>query len=255
MRKMTGVMLEDMTWVEIRDAIAAGKRSAVLAVASMEQHGPALPIKTDAMLGRGMGRALALELGDALVAPVVYPGCSGHHETWPGTLSLSAELLGELVGAFVEGLARSGFEEIVLFPSHGGNFEPLREMLPGIRGRAGNAEVVDLLDFGSLLDTWFEVIERHGWTDRTPPHADIIETSIVMYLEPEAVRVEMMEAGFVGTPDLGELLDRGLAAFTDNGVLGDPRGATPQLGEELIDAWVCVAAEEIRRRREERSEF
>ncbi|MFO7942465.1 MAG: creatininase family protein [Bacillota bacterium] len=249
---MTEVMLENMTWMEIRDAIAAGKRTAVVAVASIEQHGPALPIKTDAMLGRGMARALARKLGDALVAPVVYPGCSDHHTAWPGTLTISRELLGELVGAFVEGLARSGFEEIVLFPSHGGNFEPLREMLPGIRGRAKDAEVVDLLDFGSLLDTWFGVIERHGRSDRTPPHADIIETSIVMHLGPEAVRVDRMEPGFVGTPDLGELLDRGLAAFTDNGVLGDPRGANPQLGEELIDAWVDVAAEEIHRRREER---
>ena len=249
---MNGFMLEEMTWVEIEAAVRGGKRSAILAVASIEQHGPALPLNTDVLLGRGLARALARELGDALVAPILYPGCSDHHLAWPGTVSIPPEVLAELVGGVAEGLARAGFEEIVLFPSHGGNFAPLREALPAIRSRAADAEVLDLLDVRAVLEAWFEVLERHGWEDRTPPHADIIETSMMMVLAPGTVRTEEMQRGFVGRPDLEELTERGLQAFTDNGVLGDPRGASPEMGRELIAAWVEYAAGEIRWRRSER---
>ena len=249
---MRELMLEEMTWVEIEAEVRGGKRSAILAVASVEQHGPALPLNTDVVLGRGLARSLARELGDALVAPILYPGCSDHHLAWPGTVSISPGVLAELVGSVAGGLARAGFEEIVLFPSHGGNFAPLREALPSIRGRAADAEIVDLLDFRAVLEAWFEVLERHGWEDRTPPHADIIETSMMMVLAPEAVRAAKMQRGFVGRPDLEELTGRGLQAFTENGVLGDPRGATPEMGRELISAWVHYAAGEIRWRRSER---
>ncbi len=249
---MQHMTMEDMTWVELETAIAKGSRTAILAVASIEQHGPALPLNTDAILGRGLASALAEELGDALVAPVVYPGCSDHHLAWPGTLSVTAEVLGEVVGGVVSCLSKAGFTEIILFPSHGGNFDPLRGALPEIRAMAADAEIVDLLDFRAVLDAWFGVLDRHGYGDRTPPHADIIETSMMMCLAPDTVRSERLERGFVGNPELGDLTGRGLDAFTENGVLGDPRGASPELGRDLLEAWVDYAAGEIRWRRAER---
>ncbi len=244
--------LEDMTWPEIRAAIEGGQRTVIVAVASMEQHGPALPVNTDAVIGDAQAAALARELGDALVAPVVYPGCSDHHLAWPGTLSVPREVLADVLGGVVEGLARAGFEEIILFPSHGGNFDPVRAALPAIRQRALQAEVVDLLDIRAVLEAWFSVTAAHGFPDRTPPHADLIETSMMLYLRPDSVRADRLERGFVGQPDFTVMMREGLQHYTDNGVLGDPRGASPGIGKDLIDAWVRYAAEEIRRRRMER---
>src|SRR5579884_3284469 len=125
MRKSQAVMIERMTWPEIGDAIASGKRTAIIVAASTEQHGPHLSEATDAVLGEETACRLARRLGDALVAPVIRPGCSDHHLAFPGTISISAELLMDLLDAYVESLRRHGFTTFIVFSSHGGNFHVL----------------------------------------------------------------------------------------------------------------------------------
>ncbi len=248
---MSGVLMQEMTWPEIRDALARGKTSVVLAVASVEQHGPALPLNTDEEIGRALAVEVARCLGDALVGPVVVPGCSEHHMAWPGTISLPAEVLVSLIIHYVKSLSRHGFREIILFAAHGGNFGPLAARLEDIRRAARPARVIDLLDAQSLFGAWFEVLRDFGRADRTLPHADVMETSLMMYLRPELVREGRLEVGFTGTFDLEELTRRGLQSFTRNGVLGDPRGASPALGRALIERVGRKMADEIRRRREQ----
>jgi len=65
------VLIEEMTWPAVRDAIAGGKRRVIVMLGAMEQHGPHLPIGVDTYLGYATGERLARRLGDALVAPVV----------------------------------------------------------------------------------------------------------------------------------------------------------------------------------------
>ena len=72
------VLLERMTWPEVEAAIAAGRTRALICVAATEQHGPHLPEGTDAWLGEELARRVAHALGDALVAPIIRPGCSEH---------------------------------------------------------------------------------------------------------------------------------------------------------------------------------
>src|ERR671939_269900 len=95
------VLIEHMTWPEIEDAIKRGKRTAIVVAASSEQHGPHLPEATDALLGEELGARLAHRLGDALVAPVIRPGCSEHHMGFPGTISISADTLMTLLDDYV----------------------------------------------------------------------------------------------------------------------------------------------------------
>lgn len=243
------VLMETMTWAEIRQALQAGKTTALLAVASTEQHGPALPLNTDEEIGRALAVEVALELGDALVAPVVAPGCSDHHLAWPGTVSVPPDLLVALVGHHLRNLAAHGFREVVLFSSHGGNFGPLRGRLEELRAAVGSARLIDLLDPDWFFGVWFGVLRAHGRQDVTLPHADVMETAMMMYLRPELVRLDKVEPGFTGTVPLDELTARGLAAFTANGVLGDPRGATPELGRALVTGIARAMVAEIQRRR------
>src|SRR5918912_314656 len=98
------VLIEHMTWPEIEDAIKRGKRTAIVVAASSEQHGPHLPEATDALLGEELGARLAHRLGDALVAPVIRPGCSEHHMAFAGSLTISAELLAAILDAYVKSL-------------------------------------------------------------------------------------------------------------------------------------------------------
>ncbi len=242
--------MEAMTWPEIRYALQAGKTTAVLAVASTEQHGPALPLTTDEEIGRALAVEVALALGDALAAPVVAPGCSDHHLAWPGTVSIPPDLLAELVSHHLRNLAGHGFREIVLFSSHGGNFGPLGSRLQQLRAAAGSARLIDLLDPDWFFDAWFTVLRAHGRQEVTLPHADVMETAMMLYLRPELVRQDKLEPGFTGTVRLDELTARGLSAFTPNGVLGDPRGATAELGRALLEGLARAMVAEIRRRRQ-----
>jgi hypothetical protein len=126
------VFLERMTWPEIEAAIAAGYTRAVVCLAASEQHGPHLPEGTDAWLGQELAGRLARALGDALVAPVIRPGCSEHHLGFAGTITVPVDVLVALLDAYVDSLSRHGFERFLVFPSHGGNLPALTNW-PGRR--------------------------------------------------------------------------------------------------------------------------
>jgi creatinine amidohydrolase len=140
------VLLERMTWQEIGAAIAAGKTTAIIVAGSSEQHGPHLPEGTDAMIGEGLGVRLARKLGNALVAPVIRPGCSDHHLAFPGTVSIAADVLEAIIDGYIASLRRHGFKRFFIFSSHGGNFPVLTEMAK--KGLAHDVVVsADLVSF------------------------------------------------------------------------------------------------------------
>jgi len=228
------VLLERMTWQDIEAAIAGGKTTAIIVAGSSEQHGPHLPEGTDAMIGEGLGVRLAQKLGNALVAPVIRPGCSDHHLTFAGSLSISAELLQGIIDAYLTSLRMHGFQRFFIFSSHGGNFPVLAQMIE--RGLPPDVVVVsDLINFAGVM---LGALRRFGRDDSTIPHADASETGEMLVLQPDLVHMDRAERGYVGKVDPEKLMKEGLKSVTQNGVLGDPVGATEEMGEEVISALV-----------------
>ena len=233
------VRIERMTWMEIGDAIASGKTTAIIVAGSTEQHGPHLPEGTDAMIGEGLAVRLAQKLGNALVAPVIRPGCSDHHLAFPGSLSISGELLLGLLDAYIASLRLHGFRRFVVFSSHGGNFPVLLRMVE--RGVPDDTVVIsNLLEFAGVM---LDALRRFGRDEKTIPHADASETGEMLVLHPDLVHMDRAERGFVGEVDPDKLLREGLKAVTKNGVLGDPVGATSEMGEEVIASLVEYLSE------------
>jgi creatinine amidohydrolase len=233
--------LERLTWTEITEAVAAGMDTAILVAGSIEQHGPHLPCETDCYYGLEMALRTARRLGTALVAPVVRPGCSQHHLGFAGTVSVPPDVLAAVVRAHLRSLIDAGFSRVVLTSSHGGNFVPLAETEPAFRElcAAAGVELVPVLSLQGWIDALKEAPNARGLRQEDMPavQADLIETSIMLALHPEMVRLDRVERGFVGDFDLeGSFAERGLAALTDNGVLGDPTQATAELGAEILDA-------------------
>ena len=113
---------QDMSSEEFAKLDAA-RVIAVLPVAAIEQHGPHLPVATDACINRGvLTRALELMPADlpVTILPLLPVGKSNEHLAFPGTLSLSAETLIRVWTEVGEGVARTGIRKLVLFNSHGG---------------------------------------------------------------------------------------------------------------------------------------
>ena len=243
--------LERMTWPEVRAALDAGRTTVVFACGAVEQHGPHLPLFTDAEHGSELSRRVAIALGDALVAPTVRVGCSEHHMAFPGTISLEESTFAAVLRDYVRSLARHGFRRICVIPSHGGNFAPVARALPVLREAAGeHAHVVAFTDLAAVIDAWVGVAGELGIAERVVGHADVAESSVMLALHPDLVHTEAAEAGHPGplTPELAQrLFTHGMRAIAPNGILGDARGLSAELGERCIAELVAVLVAYFRR--------
>lgn len=219
----------------------------VVAFGAVEQHGPHLPMLVDAEHGTRLAEATARRLGDTLVAPTVRVGCSGHHLAFAGSLSLRRSTLEAVARDYCTSLARHGFRDVILVPTHGGNFAPLGEAAPELDEAAGpDCRVRAFSDLNAILELWTRVVEEEtGHGGRVGGHADIAETALMLAFRPDLVRTERAEAGYTGTVD-DALLERGFRDGFDtvsaNGILGDARGATAELGERLLEEEAALLA-------------
>jgi creatinine amidohydrolase len=242
---MGALDLDTLTWPEVRAAIDAGRDTVVVAFGATEQHGPHLPLGTDALLGDHLARRVADRL-DAFVAPTVRLGCSSHHLAFPGTLSLADATFHAIVADVVRSLARGGFRRVVLLPTHGGNFGPLGAALERL-GPVDGIEVRAVTDVGKLL-----AIPQLGVAEHGVPlgegglHAGEWETSLMLVAEPGLVR-ETREPGYTGDLQdaLGAIFGSGVDAISANGVIGDPAAASAAHGQRYWEALVDLVLEAI----------
>ncbi len=248
-------LLEELSWTDVEARVAAGARTAIIMTASMEQHGPHLPTMTDTAIGYAVGARVAEKLGDALLAPVIRPGCSDHHLAFPGSISIPEPVFIDTVMASVNSLAPHGFTTFVLLSSHGGNFAALEKAAARLRDEFGpkGVTIIDFAGRNALHQTMAAMIgagARFGRPqDVDAIHADLTETSVLLARHRDLVHMDRLETGAMGRIDLDELLTKGLRAITPNGVLGDPRGATAEIGEATIEALADTIVEFVKHRR------
>ena len=217
--------LADLTWPEVD-----GRPLVLVPVGSIEQHGPHLPLDTDTTIAVAVAEAIAIELGgDVVVAPPLSYGSSGEHQAFAGTSSIGTETLRLTVIELVRSMSTWG-GRIVFVNAHGGNVAALSKAV-------------------------FQMIaEQHtvGWvpcaTESVDLHAGTTETSLMLHLRPESVRLERAEAG--ETRPLADimplLMAGGVGAVSPNGVLGDPTGASAEIGERVLAEMTADAVERIR---------
>ncbi len=234
------LLLEEMTWPEVEAALADGYTSVVVAAGAIEQHGRHLPLLVDAARGDRLALEVARRLGRSLVGPTIRVGCSEHHMGFPGTISLRGDTFKAVCLDYVTSLARHGFRTVYLVPSHGGNFAPLATMLEELRtAGAPECEVYAYTDLMEFVGLWVGAVREVApeLTRRVGGHADIAESSEMLCIRPDLVREELAEAGYVGGFDAAlaeRIFGEGLRAVTANGVLGDPRGMSREIGERCI---------------------
>ena len=231
---MTALHLDRMTWAEVKSEINNGRDTVIVPFGSTEQHGRHMPLGTDAVLGDEFGWAVADRL-DAFLAPTVRFGCSEHHLSFPGTISLSEETFQLVVLDVVASLSRHGFRRIFLLPTHGGNFKPLSEAFAKLEP-VENVKVLAFTDLDGLIKAAFESSISSGIDPaQSGAHSGEWETSLMLALRPEQVKMDQAVEGFVG--ELSEIKSKvfdGIQNLDENGVLGDPRPATAEAGEKYL---------------------
>jgi creatinine amidohydrolase len=231
------VLIEEMTWPEVKAAIDGGKRRVIVMLAAMEQHGPHLPIGTDTYLGYATGERLARRLGDALVAPVVSLGYSAGHLPMAGTVSIEEATLGAVIVDVCRSLAHHGFREIILLCSHGGNYRAIRNVLTRLREEHRDIRISTITDFDEWLENTKAFAAREGLDmARLGVHAAQGETSLMLAHRPELVQMDKACEGFIGDASIRwrSKVPPPMDTMSPTGILGDARGSTEELGEKMF---------------------
>jgi creatinine amidohydrolase len=230
------VELQNLTWPEAERLGAAGAVGLV-ALASLEQHGPHLPLATDSLLAERVAHDVAERLpGLVVVAPVVRGGLSTHHLAFPGTVSVPPDAYTGVVVSALQGLERMGISKLALFSWHGGNFGFVGDVVGAWQGEATLAGYSDLNRFLELLlaatrDAGLNVPD-------TDIHAGGLETSMMLAAHADLVRPFDDVTGYTAAEPgwIERLFADGVRPLSESGVLGDVSGARAEVGDALFRA-------------------
>jgi creatinine amidohydrolase len=177
----------EMTWRDFA-ATDMARTVAVLPVAAIEQHGPHLPVGTDAFIGEGyLQRAISRVPADwpALFLPPQTIGASDEHGEYPGTLTLPLETLVGVLTAIGDGVARAGCRKLVFVNAHGGNVPAIDAAALKLRARHAMLCVHASWRRLGYPDRLFSERERvYG------VHGGDAETSLALAFRPETVKID-----------------------------------------------------------------
>jgi creatinine amidohydrolase/Fe(II)-dependent formamide hydrolase-like protein len=235
----SSVWIDDLTWPEVQDAIAAGKRTAIIYAGSSEQNGPHMVIGKHNFIARALAQRIAEELGDALVYPVLPYAITGNaitrtgHMRFPGSVSLPPEAFFGVVRGIARSALTAGFKVVALMGDHGGGQDELalaaKELNAEARGDGARVLFIGDLYAKSRVQMRDILAKRGLPTDED--HAGIPDTSSLLYLETQGQWVRK---------------DKIALADAKNGVRGHPQHASAELGKIYLDLKVDLAVNQIR---------
>ena len=190
------VWIEELTWMEIRDAMKAGKTTALIVAGSTEQNGPYVPTGKHVFVLRATAEAIARKLGDALIAPAI-PFEPGNFSTTPGTIQVRETTYDALVEDQAESLKANGFKHIILIGDSGGNQRGLDRVATKLTTAwAGSGTTVHYIK--EYYDSW--TAADGAWPSLGIPktmdegiHDDYSVNSIIATVDPEKIRLKQRQ--------------------------------------------------------------
>lgn len=234
------LFLEELTWIEVRDALRAGKTTVLIATGGVEQNGPYLAAGKHNYVLRATTAAIARKLGNTLIAPIVAFVPEGQispptsHMKYPSTISVRQSTFQALLTDIAESLQQHGFRQLILIGDSGGNQSGMKAVAEELSAKWANGpakirfipEYYDFYNTG-ILTRWLvaqgihEVDEGH--------HDDVAITAMMMTVDPNTVRMAERRAA---------------GKFSINGVSLDPADKMIALGNKIVEyrADITVAA-------------
>jgi len=231
------VFIEELTWMEIRDAMKAGKTTVIIPTGGVEQNGPYLALGKHNYILRATTEAIARKLGNALVAPIVAFVPEGDiepptsHMKYPGTISLTEETYRRLLIDICASFRAHGFANVVLIGDSGGNQEGMKAVAAELNAKWAGGKtrahfISEYYDYAGV-EKW---LAEQG-IKQTPEgyHDDFAITAQMMVVDPAMVRMkERIAAG----------------KFRINGVDLAPAAKTIEWGKKIVNhrAGITVTA-------------
>ena len=230
----------ELTWPEAKERFQQVD-IALLPVGSVEQHGPHLPLDTDAFDANYLARRIAEACSDPkpLVLPNISYGVSYHHDEFKGTVSISNDTLAKLVYDIGISVSRNGIKKLVIINGHGGNSPALNYAAQMINR---DAHIFVCVDTGETSDVdIYALVETPN-----DVHAGEIETSTTLAVRPHLVKMDQVrrEVPEFSSRYLDFTSKRGVLwyAYTRkisrSGVMGDPTKASAEKGKKIWEMMI-----------------
>jgi creatinine amidohydrolase len=233
------VQLDEMTWTELREALRAGSTTVILPIGGTEQNGPHMALGKHNYRVAALSERIAVQLGNALVAPVLAYVPEGRvappsgHMRFPGTISVPDDAFSGIVAGAARSLRQHGFRDIVLL-GDSGDYQPLLRQLSQRLNRewAGSpARVHHIHAYYLAASADFpQLLRARGVPDaQIGIHAGLADTSLTMAIDATRVRAQ-----------------RPASPPPDSGVTGDPSQASAALGQLGVELVISKSVAAIR---------
>jgi len=236
------VMIEALTWPEIKARMEAGATTIIVPTGGTEQNGPHMVLGKHNTIIRYTAEAIARRIGNILVAPVLAYVPEGRwdppegHMRFPGSISLPDPVYEAVLESTVRSFAAEGFKTVLFLGDSGPNQRPQAAVALRLDAelRARGIRVYQIGDYYAYngQEEW---LKSQGFSPaEIGIHAALIDTAQLMAIDPDGVRTGLLKSS------------AGNADGSKNGVIGDPAKATAGLGEKLLELKIAAAVREIR---------
>jgi len=231
-----GPWLDDLTSVELRELIAQGTTTVLLPIGGTEQNGAHLTLGKHNVRVRVLAARIAEQLGHAVVAPVLPYVPEGNidppsqHMRYSGTVSVPTEAFESVLEGAARSFRRHGFRHVVLLGDHGG-YQPSLQRVADKLNRAwgGPSTVIALTEYYDAAQAFDGMLAARGYTPQEiGRHAGLADTALAWAADASLVRPQALQAV--------------------DGVSGDPRRASAELGREGVEHIVVASVAAIRAR-------
>jgi creatinine amidohydrolase/Fe(II)-dependent formamide hydrolase-like protein len=237
---LPSVYIEELTWTEIRDALAAGTTTVILPTGGTEQNGPHMVMGKHNFIIHHTAGEIAKKLGNALVAPVVAYVPEGNldppsgHMRFPGAITLPEEHYRKLLEYACRSFQVGGFKDIVLIGDSGGNQAGMKAVAELLNAEwAGKGVRVHFVPEYYSSGRFSDYLVKQGYTkEQIGSHAGITDTSQLWYVNEKMIRAD-------------KRADKG--GFEGSGVSGDPSKASRELGRIGVQFKIDVTLEVLKR--------
>lgn len=238
------VYLEELTSPELRERIGAGATTVLVPIGGTEQNGPYMELGKHNVRARVLAGKIAQRLGNAVVAPVISYVPEGSitppvaHMRYAGTISLPEATFESLLEATARSFKQHGFRDVVFLGDHGGyqkNEEKVASRLNHEWGADPRCRVHALLDYYRVTQSAYVAdLKSRGFGEaEIGVHAGLADTSLALALDKTLVR--------------SELLAHAVKPSAQEGVHGDPKRASAELGQIGVERIVSVSVDAIRK--------
>ncbi|MCX6552650.1 MAG: creatininase family protein [Acidobacteria bacterium] len=200
---LDSVFIEELTWLEVRDAIKAGKKTVIVASSGIEQSGPYLAVGKHTYIIRATAEAIARQLGQCLVAPIITLVPEGNFDPpssgmrYPGTVGVSVDTFKRVVADVATAMRTNGFERIVLIGDHGSTPTPMKEVAADLSskwtdGKTKIQYVAEYYDYPGLSKWAAETLGIKE--DDEGIHDNYVITAMMAAVDPTTVRATQRAA-------------------------------------------------------------